>query len=102
MRGRAVSRRDKPLGRTQKMVLHILAARGDCTVADIEMQGFGLAASSIRGALHTLGMRGLVDATGFDESHRSRARTFGLTDAGAKAEEALLGDDADEIREELE
>jgi DNA-binding MarR family transcriptional regulator len=76
------------LGRTQSLVLHLLACAGPQTIFDISRFP-GLTESGTRSAVDRLGRLGLVDLA--DRHHKS-GRVFCLTDKGAAAERALLED----------
>lgn len=79
----------RPLGRTQVLVLRLLANHRQAPSArDLAYDWPGLTESAVHGALNRLGDRGLVDLAGFD----GRARTYKLTPRGIEAELELLGD----------
>lgn len=75
------------LGRTQVLVLRLLAAgEHPKSAAKLAYDWPGLTESAARSALGRLGDRGLVDAAGFD----GEARTFSLTEKGILLERELL------------
>lgn len=80
------------LGRTQVLVLRLLAA-GEYpkSAAKLAYDWPALTESAARSALGRLGDRRLVDAAGFDGS----SRTFALTDAGIALERELLATEGD-------
>jgi len=81
------------LGRTQKLVLRLLACHvRPPTVRDLAMDWPGLTESAVRGAIGRLESRRLVDVAGYD----GEARTYTLTGRGALVERALNLDDEDE------
>lgn len=88
-----MNRRDPAagLGRTQKLVLHLLAREAKL-VRTLAMDWPGLTEASVRTALTGLEQRGLVNRPTY---HRG-AYKFGLTDRGREVEAALVGDDEGE------
>jgi DNA-binding HxlR family transcriptional regulator len=76
----------KGLGRTQILVLNLLAAGGPKSARDLERDWPSMTPDKAYSALASLGNRGLVDAAGFD----GRARTYCLTAKGAAVERKLL------------
>ncbi len=81
--------RTKRLGRTQGLVLQLLALRDrPPTIRDLATDWPGLTEASVRSAVNRLGDRGLVDVAGFD-AIATNARTYTLTADGRRAEMAL-------------
>lgn len=74
------------LGRTQRLVLSILASQGPCSARELEYHWPTLTESSAGSALRRLGDRGLVDAAGWNYSNQ---RTYGLTEQGYEVEAGL-------------
>lgn len=73
------------LGRTQKLVLHLLAESSK-SAQHLCHDWPGLTTGGARAAVNRLAMRGLVDATGWDENQRK----YGLTDEGLAVERSLI------------
>lgn len=71
------------LGRTQRLVLQLLAC-DDKSVRTLVSDGFGLSESSVRGALRSLGLRGLVD-----RSFSYDVLVYHLTRKGSEVADAL-------------
>lgn len=80
------------LGRTQILVLHLLAQDAK-SIRTLGYDWPGLTESAARSAVNRLGDRRLVDAVGRDDYDH---RTYGLTDRGREVEAALVdaSDDA--------
>jgi ATP-dependent DNA ligase/DNA-binding HxlR family transcriptional regulator len=76
---------DKGLGRTQKVILQLLA-NGPKTVRNIEDDGFGISAATARSTLSRLGMRGLVD-----RKYRYGEHEYFLTGEGVEVEKVVTG-----------
>lgn len=75
------------LGRTQRLVLQLLASGdGPKSARHLEYDWPGLTESAARSALDRLGMRGLVDMAGWD---RRDGRTYCLTERGSQVEREL-------------
>jgi predicted ArsR family transcriptional regulator len=85
-------RRDAPLGRTQQLVLHLLADNSK-SVRTLAYDWPGLTENSVRSALERLGMRGLVDLA---DRHGERGRVYRLTAKGVEVENALIEPDGEE------
>lgn len=81
-------RSTRKLGRTQKLVLQLLASRGGSTVVELAFSWPSLSESSARSAAERLASRGLVDAVGWDVVG---GRRYGLTEV----ERDLTGLDED-------
>lgn len=82
-----------PLGRTQKLVLSLLAGHSK-SIRTLAADWPGLTESSVRSSLTRLARRALVDVAGFDDYER---RTYCLTSRGAEVEASLNLDlDGDE------
>lgn len=77
--------RSKNLGRTQILVLHLLAD-GPKTVRTLGYDWPGLTDSAARSAVNRLGDRSLVDATGWDGA----GRMYGLTECGEAVERSIV------------
>lgn len=81
------------LGRTQRLVLHLLAD-GPKSAQQLGYDWPGITEASARGALDRLLDRGLVDSAGLDQY--GRLRTYGLTERGRTIEGLLLREDEGE------
>ena len=79
------------LGRTQKLVLQLLA-NGPKAVRVLAFDWPGLTEGQVRGALDRLASRGLVDRVGY----RQRAYIYGLTAKGREVEAQVTGLEGDE------
>lgn len=77
------------LGRTQKLVLRILAGNAPCTARDLSYHWPTLSESAAMSAINRLADRGLVDMGPGDFSRGRFARSFVLTDTGASVEAGL-------------
>ncbi len=77
----------KPLGRTQQIVMHLLAGNAK-SVRRLVHDWPGLTESGVNAAINSLGRRGLVDLA--DRNHE-RGRVYRLTDEGADLEKRLAG-----------
>lgn len=82
-----------PLGRTQKLVLHLLALQPK-SIRTLAYDWPGLTESAARSAVERLGLRGLVDVTG---RHGEAGRVFTLTAKGAAVERDLIDLDEDDL-----
>lgn len=82
------------LGRSQKLVLNLLAINAEQTVRDLARNWPTLTESSARSAVNRLGDRGLVDFAGW--SPYRDARTFSLTDRGRAVADTLVPPDEDD------
>jgi predicted ArsR family transcriptional regulator len=80
------------LGRTQKLVLHLLASTGEASAWDLAYHWPGLTESAAGSAVNRLAGRGLVDLGRGDWSRGRFSRTFVLTSEGRSVESSLLGD----------
>lgn len=80
------------LGRTQILVLRLLASGGAKSVRHLAYDWPGLSESAARGAVMRLGDRSLVDVAGWD----GESRTYTLTERGREVELALGGDAEDQ------
>ena len=82
-------RRDpsRGLGRTQRLVLHLLADRPKSVRTLLLDWWPRMPESSIRSALYSLGRRSLVDAAGWEPNG---GRTYALTDKGREVERELV------------
>lgn len=81
-------RRRVGLGRTQKLVLRLLAD-GSKSARHLAYDWPSLTESAARSAVHRLGERSLVDVAGWDSRD---GRTYCLTDRGREVEQALNTD----------
>lgn len=83
-----MARRDpsKGLGRTQRLVLHLLAFGAKSTRTLAYDMPLWFTPTAMYGAVMRLANRGLVDFAGWDES---QDRTYCLTERGAAVERAL-------------
>lgn len=87
------------LGRTQRLVLHILANQAPCTARDLSYHWPSLSKSAAMAAVNRLADRGLVDMGPGEFSYAGRfRRSFVLTARGATVERILsdAGDVLDE------
>lgn len=84
-------RRNSPLGRTQQLVLHLLADRPK-SIRTLAYDWPGLTESCVRSAVDRLAMRGLVDLA---DRQGERGRMFTLTAKGAEIERGLIVDEDD-------
>jgi hypothetical protein len=82
----SIDRRARGLGRTQKLVLQLLASAGSSSARDLEYHWPSLTEASARTAITGLARRGLVDASGWNVRG---GRTYCLTERGASVERAL-------------
>jgi DNA-binding HxlR family transcriptional regulator len=78
------------LGRTQKLVLRLLAS-GSKSARHLAYDWPGLTESAAHSAVRRLGDRGLVDVAGWDNRD---GRTYCLTERGAAVERSLNADAA--------
>jgi DNA-binding PadR family transcriptional regulator len=80
-------RQAKNLGRTQVLVLRLLASSdsGEKDCRELEYDWPSLTESAAYGAIQRLGNRGLVDVAGWKENRR----TYKLTDRGREVEAKL-------------
>lgn len=85
LRARSRRRGGVGLGRTQVLVLRLLAS-GPKSVRTLSYDWPDLTESAARSAVNRLGDRGLVDMAGWD---RNDGRTFCLTARGREVEAAL-------------
>lgn len=83
--------KSRRLGRTQKLVLHLLASQSPCTARELSYHWPSLSESAAMSAVNRLADRGLVDMGPGDWSRGRFARSFVLTRAGAEVERALVG-----------
>lgn len=81
----------KNLGRTQRLVLQLLAQRPK-PVRVLAFDWPGLTEAAVRGALDRLATRGLVDRVSY---HRGEY-TYGLTQRGREVEAAVTGNEEPE------
>jgi DNA-binding HxlR family transcriptional regulator len=72
------------LGRTQKLVLQLLASNGSLSARELEYHWPTLTESSAYSAVMRLADRGLVDVAGWDQYGRNRS--YCLTERGGVAE----------------
>lgn len=86
------TKQERPLGRTQMLVLRLLAG-GAKSAQTLGHDWPGLTASSARSAVMRLGMRGLVDMAGWNDYNQ---RTYRLTEKGAEVERSLNRDKDEE------
>ena len=78
-----------PLGRTQKLVLHLIAQHSQApTIRDLSYDWPGLTESAARSAVDRLADRRLIDVAGFAAA--DNARTYKLTERGRAIELALV------------
>jgi DNA-binding MarR family transcriptional regulator len=93
---------DRPLGRSQKLVLHILADQSPCTARDLAYHWPSLSESAAMSAIDRLAARGLVDLGPGEFSHAGRfRRSFVLTERGVATERGLVNA-GDVLNEEAE
>jgi DNA-binding MarR family transcriptional regulator len=83
----AESMANQYVGRTQQLILHVLASQGPCTIKELAYHWPTLTQSAASSAVNRLGNRGFVDLA--DRSWDG-ARSYSLTRKGAEVERALL------------
>lgn len=87
------------LGRTQKLVLRLLASGSGPKSARYLAYDFpALTESAAQSAILRLGLRGLVDVAGWESD--SNRRTYKLTEEGREIERSLNVSDEDEDTDE--
>lgn len=77
------------LGRTQRLVLHLLALQSPCTSRELSYHWPSLSQSAANSAIERLANRGLVDLGPGDFSRGHFCRSYVLTQRGTEAESLL-------------